>query len=350
MFEQTLQYLKSAYKLNVIESKGKDILWGEITDAQTKKTYPIWNGVLVLVDDLESYIYEHAAGLKAFVPLQRTSKTTQKILKEAYNELSEMGTEHIDESLESDRVTALYWLGHYVDSKTLLEAQKNLSPVFKEQIQKYWDHGPMQRLEQEFQTKKWKGSLLELGCGSGGLLHLLAPHLQSYLGVDTSFKGVVRAREILVSGKNNHAIPGDLIEGSLSVKCQGRVAKKLPEFCDFIVADVQNDVLKANVWDATAAFNVIDMLTDPQDLFKLQKNILKKEGLAIQSSPYIWHPVVAKELKAKTQESSEDRTLRLAGECGLNDVVLDERNIPWLFFKNKHQIETYSVHLSVCKK
>lgn len=330
MFVNTLQYLvcpdceTSELKLHTDETNLGDIKNGRVICISCTESFPIYDGVLIWLSNPDQYLREHV---------------TEK----------EDHIEHIDESLESDRVTSLYWLGHYVSSKELIRAHPKLSTSLKQLIKNYWDKNPMQKLAQIFKEKKLRGSMLELGCGSGGLAHRLGSQLDAYLGVDSSYQGIKRAREILISRKNNYPSPGDLVEGALTVKIDSKLKLKPPRNCDFIVVDIESRGLKKHSWDFVSAFNVIDMMNEPKHLFRLQKSLLKENGIAVSSSPYIWHPETAKKLKPKKNESSENRILRMSHEEGFKKVSFDIRDIPWLFFKNKNQIELYNVHMLAVK-
>lgn len=331
MFVQTLTYLacpdckSERLTLHPDQTLKGDVRSGRVSCDECTESFPIHEGVLIWMSHPDGYLREHVT--------ERDS-----------------GEQHIDESLESDRVTALYWLGHYVSARELLASQPKMSAALKALIKKYWDHGPMQRLAKLFRSEKYLGSLLEIGCGSGGLSQILGSQVTSYLGIDTSYQGVARAREILLKDRNEYPAPGDLIHGSLSASIRAGTRARPPKDCDFIVMDAEAGGLKSKQWDFVAAFNVIDMLHEPRQLFQLQKNLLTDRGLAISSSPYIWHPATARSLKPKKGESSPDRVIRLAKAEGFLKILHDVRDIPWLFFKNINQIEIYNVHLLVVRR
>ncbi|MCM0606047.1 MAG: methyltransferase domain-containing protein [Xanthomonadaceae bacterium] len=326
MFVNTLQYLvcpdceSTDLKLHSEQTLKGDVKSGRVICSTCTESFPIHDGVLIWLTNPDQYLRAHVTEREDHI-------------------------EHIDESLESDRVTALYWLGHYVSAKELLSANPKLSATLKTLVKKYWDQGPMQTLAKLFKQKKLSGSMLELGCGSGGLAHLLGSNLDSYLGIDSAYQGVKRARDILITKKNIYNAPSDLVQGPLANKITAKSKTKPPLDCDFIVVDIEIGGLKKNHWDMVAAFNVIDMLEEPSQLFKLKQFLLKSSGIAVSSSPYIWHPETAKQLKPKKNESSQDRMVRMSREAGFGKIAFEIRDIPWLFFKNINQLEIYNVHL-----
>ena len=355
MYPHILKYLKQDYEIEAYQTATDgDVLWGELVQKKSKKRYPIWNGVLILVQDLDDYLSRHIVGVKEHVALDQVKGSFNTFLKEYYSSFNEaLNSGEIqmdDESLESERVTTLYWLNHYASANSLIELNPDMAPFMKELVQKYWDCGPLSKVRDFFKAKNLKGSLIEIGCGTGGLAHKLSDNLSAYLGVDTSYQGVFRARQILKTKQNKYKIPTDLINGSLSAMIKGEASERLPLETEFIVADIEADFFKAETWDFTAAFNVIDMLHDPQDLFWVQKKLMKSGGVALQSSPYIWPPEVSKKMDKTDTHSSPEWLLKTAKNLGLNQVLLNETHIPWIFYKNSRQIETYSVHLAAFQK
>ena len=122
---------------------------------------------------------------------------------------------------------------------------------------------------------------------------------------------------------------------------------------DLIVGDLETLPLAQGHWDLAIALNTIDMLDDPSLLPRLQSGLLKKNGVAIQSCPYIWHPQVAsrlrKKLPAGLRDSSAPAVEWLYEQAGFK-VEASSQNIPWLFFKHVRQLEIYSVHALLARK
>jgi SAM-dependent methyltransferase len=186
-------------------------------------------------------------------------------------------------------------------------------------------------------------AIADLGCGTGGLRWKSDRHAKLYIGVDSSFSSIARARS--VQDLKEIEIPGDLLHGTTSRK----VRIKLPTTrasADFVVGDLRTPPLASEAWDCAVSMNTIDMLERPEELPRAQSRLLKDGGHAIQSSPYVWHPQVAKSLMKKwgASSSSAQAVERLYASCGLVPARSEPR-IPWLFFKHDRQIEIYWTHL-----
>jgi len=244
-------------------------------------------------------------------------------------------------------------------------------------IREYWDQGPFAQIERwvSHQKNVSKKSLnaVELGCGVGGLYPVLKNHLRSYLGVDSSFVSIAVARHLALGMpyRGSIRIPEDLLQGPVSrpvtfpsassafgpSRSSGVPAGSRSPLADgssdFIVGDLESLPLHSEQWDLTIALNAIDMMDDPSLLPQLQRELIKKDGIAIQSCPYIWHPGVAKRLRKKLPEgkrtSSSAAVEWLYEQAGFK---IEERalDIPWLFFKHVRQLEIYSVHAFVSRK
>jgi len=324
--------------------QSSDILSGEVTCAGCANKYPILAGVLILVPDVEGYLLEHVKGISRYISDSEIPKLYRESFLKAKNEIA---SEHIEEDLEAERVTALYVMTHYLNAKNVASP----SPAIQKVINDYWDHGPFTKIKKWFQTNPEKKSLIELGCGTGGLLPTLRDHLSNYLGLDQSFASLVLARHLALGAKLPHgiSIPYDLIEGPIAKEITPTL-HPIGFEADFIVCDLNSPPVRSLQWEVSAALNVIDMLPEPNTLPILQSRLLIKEGIAIQSSPYIWHPEIAQELKEATQAvSSEAAVTKLYQNQGFT-IQTQLEHVPWIFYKNYRQIELYSTHILFAKK
>ncbi len=316
----------------------------EVSCVGCKRKYPILAGVLLLVPDVEGYLLEHVKGISRYVSDLEIPKPYRKNFQEAKAEIE---SEHIEEDLEAERVTALYLMTHYLKAKEVISP----SPAIQKVIQDHWDQGPFAQIQKHLESSSEKRSLIELGCGTGGLLPALKNDLSSYLGLDQSFASLVLARHLALGAKLPHeiSIPYDLLEGPTAKKIKPMIQPVDIE-ADFVVCDLNTPPVRPGRWEMTAALNVIDMLPEPKTLPKLQSHLLKNGGLAIQSSPYIWHPEVAMNLKKATRATTSEAAIqKLYTDLGFK-IEKDLAHIPWVFYKNYRQIELYSAHLFFAKK
>ncbi|MBI3543640.1 MAG: class I SAM-dependent methyltransferase, partial [Deltaproteobacteria bacterium] len=313
-----------------------------------RESYPVLGGVLVLVPDVRGYLAEHAKGISRYVDDAEIPKAHRATYLKAKKQLN--GDEHIEEDLEAERVTALYVMTHYLKAAEV----RSPSPAIAELVAKHWDRGPFARIRELLDAKKAGGSLVELGCGVGGLLPALGPRVKSYLGLDSSFASIAIARHFALGAplKREVRLPADLLDGPVSRPTRIAPPRKAQAGADFVVCELDRPPLKSGCWDVAAALNVIDMLPEPADLPALQRRLLVEGGLAVQSCPYIWHARVAAELRARLPKRIRDSAAAvewLYEEAGF-EVETSEAHVPWVFFKNERQVELYSTHLFLARK
>jgi SAM-dependent methyltransferase/uncharacterized protein YbaR (Trm112 family) len=350
-------------KLSLIETKTKrltsedmrEVISGAIQCSGCKKKFPILRGVAVLVPDVSDYLLTHVKGISRWVPDGEIPSDIRREFQEAKREIE---TEHIEEDLEAERVTSLYVMNHYLQTQGVSENKAwwkgslpDSSPEIAEVIKRYWDHGPFTKIRELWGDRK--ESLVELGCGVGGLCVHLRSSVTNYLGVDSSFASIALARSLslglpdALEANEKVLVPGDLLNGAVSQNVREQIASKTKQNAqaDFIVGDAVHPPLLPGKWDVSAALNMIDMLDDPGILPALQKKIVKKGGIAIQSSPYVWHPHAAKHLKKQTGTSDSAQAVEKLYEKQGFKIQHSVRHVPWLFFKHVRQLEIYSVHL-----
>jgi len=326
--------------------KSEEITTGSVNCKKCSAQYPILAGVLVLVEDVGSYLLEHVKGISRYVSDQEIPKKFRSDFLEAKSEIE---SEHIEEDLEAERVTALYIMTHYLHANEV----SSPDPLLNELIKKHWDNGPFSKIK-EFVSKRKKESLVELGCGVGGLYVALQDHLHSYLGLDSSFASIALARHFALGTplkQHRTLVPHDLLQGSISREVKIPPAKKTTN-ADFIVCDLAAPPIQSGLWQLSAALNVIDMLPEPKKLPELQHEILERNGIAIQSCPYIWHPDVAAHLRETLPSKITDSANAaeyLYSQSGFR-VENSTGHVPWIFFKNIRQLEIYSVHLFYASK
>ena len=347
---------------------GREDVWhGRLECGSCKASFPILAGVAVLVDDVRGYILHHVKGVSKVVPDSQIPKVFLSDYREVREEMKAFAQEHIDEDLESERVTTLYVMTHYL--RTQSEWWKPLhgegSPLLDQLIREYWDQGPFFEISKMVETLGKNISAVELGCGVGGLYSLLKKNLRSYLGVDNSFASVALARHLNLGTEYpaELQIPGDLLlesqttEALQSIRKELQSSLKATDHVDFVVGEIDALPLKSEHWDLTLALNAIDMLEEPAMLPSAQFDCIRKGGHAIESCPYVWHPKVAKRLrhqimrdpKAKTIQDSASAVQWLYQQAGFEiEKTMDQ--VPWLFFKQVRQLEIYAVNILCGKK
>ena len=319
---------------------------GELRCTDCSSVFPILAGVAILIDSPRAYVLEHAEGIARYVVDSEIPKEWRK----EYTRAKAEGTQHhIEESLESDRVNALYLATHFLnaqESEWWRSPESKSDPLLDPLMKSHWDHGPMQKVAAWIAALPGASrglTIAELGCGTGGLRWKLDRHTKFYLGADNSFSSIARARTM--QNLKQIEIPGDLLHGTTSRKVGIELPSTQAE-ADFVVGDLRAPPLALEAWDCAISMNTIDMLERPEDLPRAQSRLLKQGGHAIQSSPYVWHPQVAKNISKKLGNISTSVLAieKLYASCGLT-ATRSEPRIPWLFFKHDRQIEIYWTHL-----
>lgn len=328
--------------------------------------FPILGGVAILVEEVGQYLLDHVKGISKIV------KDTEipEPYREQYCEAKEaIFSEHIEDDLEADRVNALYLMTHYLNTKSdssfgqwWKPTHGEASPLISSLIEAHWDRGPFAKIADWTQTLSQSGQLgdtVELGCGVGGLYPVLKHNLiqghSRYLGVDYSFASIALARHLNLGTPYpaDLSIPEDLLHGALSRPIQLRSASPAPhENVDFIVSDADAIPVEANSFGVAIALNMIDMLPDPRTLPRLQSTLLRKGGVAIQSSPYIWHEASIEELRSELPPTvtTSAQAIEWLYEASGFQIKSKVEHLPWLFFKHLRQLEIYSVHLLMAQK
>lgn len=314
--------------------------------------FPILAGVAIVVEDVGGYLIQHVKGIASQVDDAEIPKEFRQDYLEAKAEWEEQEAEHIAEDLEAERVVALYLMNHFLRADGLDGEWWGTSPLIADLVRRHWDQGPMEQVAQwtnELASVRSNASVIELGCGVGGLARRVQGKVGSYLGVDSSFASIALARHAVLGApyQGKIRIPADLIQGTVSTEVKLPKAPATGSEVDFIVGDIENPPLAPESWDITVALNAIDMMEEPAKLPETQAKLLQSGGTAIQSCPYIWHESIAKKLRAKAPKSIQTSHQMAEWLYERAGFQIDKRieHLPWLFFKHMRQLEIYSVHL-----
>ncbi len=336
------------------QEQAEEITSGELVCGTCEARFPILRGVAVVVPDVDGYLLHHVKGVSKFVP---DNEIPASIRTEFTRARKSIPIEHIEEDLESDRVNALYLMNHYLrvtgsDRPWWKSIPESESPLISSLIETHWDHGPFQTVS------RWVPdgtTVVELGCGVGGLYRELQVKNIRYLGVDSSFLSVLIARHIHSGGPQAGAFghPGDLLSGNFSKslmieKSQNESASR----ADFIVGEIDHLPVKHGAFEVSISLNAIDMLDEPAMLPKVQAAVTAPRGIAIQSGPYIWHETVARRLRGRAPKHADSSARAVEWLYEKSGFAIEQRelHVPWLFFKHLRQLEIYSVHCFSARK
>ncbi len=338
-----------------------EITSGSLECRECHEQYPILGGVAILVQDVRGFLLGHVKGIAQAVP---DSEIPKPFLRDYRRAKAQIQPEHIEEDLEAERVVSLYLMNHYLTANSEAESPSwwrpdsgAHSPLIDSLIRSYWDEGPLAKISGWVETLSRDRPIdrtIEVGCGVGGLARMLQGRVRSYLGVDSSFASVRLARRLNlgIPDPNGIRIPADLLQGPVSRPIQVPIASGFDGSIDFVVGEIESVPVSRCEFDLSLALNAIDMLPEPEILSRLQNELLKPGGWAIQSCPYIWHPGVAQDLRDKVPESIKDSAAAAEWLYAQAGFTIEEKidHLPWLFFKHLRQLEIYSVHLFRARK
>lgn len=332
-----------------IRSGLAEVLSGELKCKKCRASYPILAGVAVLVKDVRSYLLSHVKGIARLVPLSALPAGLRRDFERAKMELTE---EHIEEDLESERVTSLYVMNHYLRASTgtwWRADHGTSSPLIDRLVRENWDHGPFATIAEWLKLRGQRKSVIELGCGAGGLYGEIRAHCSRYLGIDSSFASIALARHFALGTRyqGQVRIPRDLLQGPVSADPGINPVSSCDGTADFVVGDIDRLPVARASFGVSIALNAIDMLDDPALLPKLQRKLVSEDGVAVQSCPYVWHAKAARKLKRMLPKEISDSAAAVEWLYEKEGFKIEERieHLPWLFFKHVRQLEIYSVHL-----
>ena len=346
---------------------------GSLVCEKCRSRFPILAGIAVLVPDVRSYLQDHVKGIARFVTDAEIPAEHRKSYLAAKSQIQ---TEHIEEDLEAERVTALYLMNHYLPAlggDWWKAGGRPPSPLIEALVREHWDRGPFDQIGHWLRELRHAspggvdksnpppstaagrlGRAIELGCGVGGLYLKIRSDVDSYLGVDGSFASIALARHAALGMPYPQPlrVPADLLQGSVSRKITLPPVAAPDGHADFVVGDLDAVPVARAAWDLSFALNAIDMLVKPETLPREQADLLRTGGYAIQSGPYVWHEQVARELRSRLPKRivDSDRAVEWLYEQAGFSIERRIEHWPWLFFKHLRQLEIYSVHLILARK
>lgn len=347
------------------KQKAGDVLTGTLACRECAAAYPILAGVAVLVNDVEQYLQFHCKGISALVPDDQIPATYREGYLAAKAEIE---THLTEEDLESQRINALYFMNHFLSAgraggmgcagsakgETWWRPRKGAySAEIDRLVRLHWNHGPFAKIAAWTRPLK-NQTMIELGCGVGGLARVLSQNVSSYLGVDTSFASIALARHVYLSAPYSLPIriPQDLYQGPLTGKVKPPKLTQKGGRVDFVVGELERVPVAKGAFDLAVVLNAIDMIEDPTQMPAYQHGLLKENGVAIHGCPYIWHKAVAENLRKALPKkiSSSSAAVEYLYEHSGFKIFRREEHLPWLFLKHFRQIEMYSVHLFAARK
>jgi SAM-dependent methyltransferase len=277
--------------LTVRETQGDDVMDGSLTCPQCGGSYPIRQGIAVLLPE-----------------------TTRHILSDHWG-------------YNAPGMLSAYLWSHFGDLFKDPEAT---------QAYQVWSAG--------FQSTA--GDALDVGCAVGRLSFELAATHDHVIGLDTSIAFIRKAREILTRKR----VAFDLIVEGHITEPRSYHFDERRDFSrvDFIVADALALPFRKRAFATTAAINLLEKVPDPlKHLTEINRVLRNRSAMFLFSDPFSWDEAVSPPERwlsgngnAQYSARGIDTMRRLfAGEFGVFDPPLgiaDDGNVAWKIRKTEN--------------
>jgi SAM-dependent methyltransferase len=215
----------------------EDIIEGKLTCPFCNKTYPVRNGVAIVLPESSRFIVDETAGYNSRIMLSS------------------------------------YLWSHYCDflnDPNAGQAYQNWSSFFRTS----------------------DGDALDIGCSVGRLSFELSKTHSFVIGIDTSVSFIKKARELMTG---QHLEFDLIIEGYIAEKhrCDFDPAFNY-EQVDFIVADALALPFRGQAFSTVTSINLLEKVSSPiQHLMDINRVLGQKNGMFVFSDPFSWDESVS---------------------------------------------------------
>ncbi len=192
----------------------------------------------------------------------------------------------------------------------------------------------------EARANKRVGRALELGCGVGRALSLLARGADLCVGLDSSPAALRCARRILAGGELAYArrITGRRY-GRATIQARAHAAAGVQLFC----ADASSPPLAPASFDRVAALNLLDTVHSPGHLLQVAAGLVAPGGELLLCAPYAWKSGITEEAE-RLPGDDPARAIREALERLGLALVEEDLHVPWLLRRDARAASAYDVH------
>jgi SAM-dependent methyltransferase len=179
------------------------------------------------------------------------------------------------------------------------------------------------------------GIAVDAGCSVGKLTYELAPNFQSVYGVDLSFSAILTARRIVNRSpvpQTSYSIVTDAGRWSNSIPIQVHDRPNV----EFLVSSATDLPFETGSLSFLATVNLIDVLPQPEALFRESARVLGEQRSLLMADPYCWKDTGA----SQEHYSSSEYVVESLLEHGF--MVTEHRDsIPWLLRLHDRRWDTY---------
>ena len=309
---------------NIFQIKESDdsIIEGTISCKGCRKDYPVLLGLPLLLQELSHYATKNKPEILLNLHKFKASKQALEYINDIAAH-SIYGYSASQESWQSQEGIDTYIHNQYV--LELNTCDNHFTPPFEpynyyKHISSLINQGANDDVE----------CLIDLGCGTGGMLYYLRNAYSQAIGLDYSFSALLSAQRIQTG------VPNLKDSYNYYVSAQ-RVVKRIISCVNssdvhFVVGDATAPPLRESIADIVTCINLLEIVKDPVSLLSGIKTILKSNGLLANSSAYYWRDDrSAKDLwPTDSGESESAAFMQLLDEMQFKLVNSIDR-IPWPF-------------------
>jgi SAM-dependent methyltransferase/uncharacterized protein YbaR (Trm112 family) len=319
-----------------------ELLEGFLTCDQCPAQYPVVAGVLLLPEDIKTYLSSHYA-------LLLTCAAAEGVLGLGMLQyLRAQGYEFIELNQRdySYGHQALYVCAHYDD---LAQAASRLGGPFADYLATRYENF-YDRLFREIRGHLDRTHVaLDLAGNVGGMVYRLAPCCAMVFGVDTSFSATLTARKLLFhqpSAQTSYGLP---IEGRRFVNRPLSLVR--PDNVELLVASGTHLPFPDATFDLVTCLSLLDCLPDPAPLIASIRRVLRPGGILMLSDPYAWTADSTPVKQWLGEDSGQASALALKELLAQQFEVLWEQDaVPWILREHGRFYQVWLNHCLMARK
>jgi SAM-dependent methyltransferase len=339
-----LEISESVIPLVHSDKSPSEILEGIVRCLSCGEEYPIICGVLILVNDVKTYLARYYSEIMSAAALCDISKDMVAYLQKGGYDLHDMGFQNT--FWTNTWGMSIYICAHYDDLANMVEHSHPLKALLQQdfyvKILDMIDRAPVGIL-------KGDGRAIDIGCNVGGMSWRLAERCKFVYGIDVSFRALLIARQIILGQpkplKNYRFYREGLLyeERSLSVPQR--------QNCELFVASGLDLPFKKQSFEFISCENVVDEISHPDSLLQESLRVLKDGGGFLLTDPYFWSlqrtPIESWFGTNTGKPTAAALREQLTQMC---NIVGEEEKLPWILRVYDRYFTVYLNHCILVQK